>query len=210
MKSPLIIGTDVRSMTAHTLSIYSNPAVIAISQDPKGVAGHRAWRYYVNDTDEYGEGEISLWVGELSGGDYVVAFVNAGNEARMMNASLREIFFDESSTSTSGPAPQMMQSWDVYDLWANRMDNATANAIINGNATINGTVMDSANSTMKYNSTETSYANGLAMNNAALLGSKTTTIAPMGTLVAMVARHGVGFYRIRSSGSGGIRVKEEL
>ena len=40
-KSPLIIGTDIRKMSNTTLSIYSNPEVIAINQDPLGVQGKK-------------------------------------------------------------------------------------------------------------------------------------------------------------------------
>jgi len=32
MSSPLIIGTDVRTLTAPNLAIYLNPAVIALNQ----------------------------------------------------------------------------------------------------------------------------------------------------------------------------------
>ena len=58
--SPLIMGTDIRKMTAESLSIYSNPAILAINQDPAVGAGQRHWRFYVEDKDEYGQGEISL------------------------------------------------------------------------------------------------------------------------------------------------------
>ncbi len=36
IKSPLFLGNDLRSMTPETLSILNNPAIIALSQDPKG------------------------------------------------------------------------------------------------------------------------------------------------------------------------------
>ena len=38
MKSPLLIGTDIRLLDAGALSIYANPAVIAINQDPAGIS----------------------------------------------------------------------------------------------------------------------------------------------------------------------------
>ena len=37
VKSPLIMGSDITSMTAETLSIYSNAAIIAVNQDPLGM-----------------------------------------------------------------------------------------------------------------------------------------------------------------------------
>ncbi|CAF4939065.1 unnamed protein product [Rotaria sp. Silwood1] len=40
-KAPLIIGCDVTKMSATTLSILTNPEVIAVNQDPLGVQGTR-------------------------------------------------------------------------------------------------------------------------------------------------------------------------
>jgi len=208
MRSPLIMGTDIRSLDAQSLSIYSNPAVIAINQDPAGNAGIRNWRYLVNATDEYGQGEISLWTNSLANGDYVVALVNAGNAPMMMNATLTDIFFDQSSGGSSGPSPLLKQTWDVYDLWATRMNNATANALLHGNVTSN--MIIDANSTVRYNATKMSYADGLAANSTALMGSMISSIAPMGTLTANVPRHGVGLFRLRSRGAPSMKRRDEL
>lgn len=203
------MGTAIPDMTPQTLSIYSNPAVIAVSQDPLGISAHRVWQYPA-PVDGYGQGSYSLWVGDLAGGDYVVALLNAGNTSLHMNASLTDIFFDASSTSSSGPAPEIMQSWDVHDLWANRMDAATASSILSGNATVNGTVVGGLNSTMPYNSTEMSYAEGLARNESALLGSRVGSVAPMGTLSARVERHGIALYRLRPVPRSWTRKRDEL
>ncbi len=40
-KAPLLIGCDVTKMSAATLSILSNPEVIAVNQDPLGVQGKK-------------------------------------------------------------------------------------------------------------------------------------------------------------------------
>ena len=206
LKSPLIMGTAIPDMSPQTLSIYSNPAVIAISQDPLGASAHRVWQYPAPS-----DGSYSLWVGDLADGDHVLALLNAGNVPLTMNASLVDIFFDASSTSSSGgPAPEIMHSWDVYDLWANRMDNATASSILSGNATVNGTVTGGTNSTTRYNSTRMSYADGLARNESALLGSRVGAIAPMGTLIATVERHGIALFRLRAVPAGGARRRDEL
>ena len=200
------MGTSIPDMSPQTLSIYSNPAVIAISQDPLGVSAHRVWQHPAPTVDSDDQGSYSLWVGDLAGGDYVVALLNAGNDPLTMNASLTDIFFDASSTSAGGPVPEITRGWDVYDLWANRMDNATASSILGGNAT----VMDRMNATMRYNSTRMSYADGLARNESALLGSRVGAIAPMGTLNATVERHGIALYRLRPVPSGGARKRDEL
>jgi len=198
--SPLIIGTDIRSMTSATLSIYSNPAVIALNQDAAVSAAVRHWRYYVSDVDEYSMGEISMWTRTLNNSDVAVALVNAGNKSREMNATLAEIFFDNGAARST----QAMMSYDVYDLWAYRMDNATATNILNGTA---GPL--NANSTTRYNSTAMSYADGLAMNSTALLGNLTGSVSPLGTLTATVPRHGVGLFRLRAQPAG-MKKRDEL
>jgi len=40
-KAPLLIGSDIRNMSAATLRILSNPEVIAVNQDPLGVQGKK-------------------------------------------------------------------------------------------------------------------------------------------------------------------------
>ncbi|CAN1353653.1 Alpha-galactosidase 3 [Linum perenne] len=48
IKSPLLIGCDVRNMTAETKEILSNAEVIAVNQDPLGVQGRKV---HTNGTD---------------------------------------------------------------------------------------------------------------------------------------------------------------
>lgn len=195
-------------MTPATLSIYSNPAVLAVSQDPLGSPVYRVWRYPAV-LDDYGQGEISLWTGTLSGGDYIVALVNAGNVSLYMNASLTDVFFDKSSTSAKGPAAEILQMWDAYDLWQNRMDDATAQAIIKSNGTATIEENKPTAETARYNSTALSYADGLAANHPALLGAKIATIEPGGALEVKVPRHGIRLFRFRSAG-GRMKKRDEL
>jgi len=188
-KSPMIMGTDIRVLSGPSLSIYTNPAILAISQDPMGSAIVRRWRYYVADIDQYGQGEISMWSGNLAQGDMVVVLLNAGNQERSMNATLADIFVDDGGVL----APEAKMSYDMYDLWANRMPNATANMIIDSNSTMNAANLTS----YYYNSTKTSYADGIMANNSLLMGSKCGTVQGLGTLTATVPRHGVMAYRLR-------------
>lgn len=39
LKSPLLIGADLRSLRRKSLQLLKNPGVLAISQDPMGIAG---------------------------------------------------------------------------------------------------------------------------------------------------------------------------
>ena len=198
--SPLIMGTDIRKLTPSSLSIYSNPAIIALNQDPAVSAGIRAWRYYVPDVDSYGQGEISLWTRVLNNNDVVVAMVNAGNKEREMNATLSDIWYDYGAERSA----QAMMGYDVYDLWANRMDNVTATSILNGTS-----AQVTANDKARYNATVMSYEDGLNQNATALFGAKVMTLEPAGVLKATVPRHGVGLYRLRANGVT-IRKRDEL
>jgi alpha-galactosidase len=207
MSSPLLIGTNVLTLTPSNLAIYSNPAVIALNQDPSASAGIRKWRYLVNDTDDYGQGEISLWTRTLTNGDTVIALINGGNSSRTMNATLADIFLDQATAGTYIPAPQLKQSWDVYDLWANRMSDSEAAAVLNGTAP---TITAQSNSTTRYNATVMSYADGLKANHTALMGSKVGSIGPMGTWSAMIPRHSTGLYRLRQVARGTTRKRDEL
>ena len=192
LKSPLIIGTDIRTLDAPSFSIYTNPAILAISQDPAGSSAQRRWSLPAS-TDMYGQGEIQLWAGNLAQGDYVVILLNAGNSEMMMNATLADIFIDNGGAKST----QAQSAWDMYDLWGNRMPNATADMILSTNSTVNV-----ANGTdYLYNATAMSYAEGIMANHSMLMGSYTGQVAPMGTIQAMVPRHGVAAYRLRPRGS---------
>jgi alpha-galactosidase len=206
MASPLLIGTNVLTLTPANLAIYSNPAIIALNQDLSASAGTRKWRYLTNDTDEYGQGEISLWTREMTNGDTVIALINGGNTTRMMNATSKDIFLDQATAGTFVPAVELSESWDVYDLWANRMSNAEAGALLNGTAP---SITAASNSTTRYNATATTYAKGLQANSTALFGTKIGTLAPYGTWTAQIPRHSTGLYRLRKAGSA-IRKRDEL
>lgn len=207
IKSPLIMGNDLRKITPSALSILSNPAVLAISQDPNSRPADRQWRYFVPDTDQYGMGEIQMWSGSLSNGDMSVLMLNAGNKPREMNASLVDIFW---SGGPGGTAGQVKQTWDIYDLWANRMDDGTAAKLI---AAANGTSGEdptTIGTQYRYNATAVGgYASGLTQGLPVLLGKKIGTVQPYGTFNASVARHGVRFFRLRQSTTAGAAARRE-
>ena len=217
VKSPLIMGNDISLMDAKTLSILSNPAIIAINQDPIGMPAFKVWQkpnQIQNDTYSsalYTQGETYFWTGKLQGGDMVAAFVNAGSSPTAMSATMEDIFIDQVTTGSSKPVKMITQTWDVYDLWANRMSDTIAQSIINGNVTrnINGTTLNSGNAPINYNSTAVTYKEGLAVNNTALLGAKIGVLTSAGTLNAEVASHGVAVFRLRSQGTAK-RKRDEL
>jgi alpha-galactosidase len=202
LRSPLIMGTDIRTLSPSDYSIYMNPAILAISQEPTGSTAQRIWRYYVPSTDTYGQGEIQLWAGQLSQGDYVVIFLNAANEDMYMNATLSDIFIGAGYAAGS----QKNTNWDVYDLWANRMPDAVASQILMKNSTMS--VMNSTQGYF-YNATAQSYADGIQKNETALMGKHVGTWQAGGQWSTLVERHGVMAYRLRPQSSSGIRRKRD-
>ena len=123
LKSPLLISTDLRDLTAPALTILNNPAVIAINQDPLSRSAVQNRRDLNVKKDQHGIGKAQVWSGHLAGGDQVVVFFNAADEDLNMEASLIELFYHE---GPNGHAPQVKETWGIYDLWGDRMENGVA------------------------------------------------------------------------------------
>lgn len=80
MKAPLIIGCDVRNMTAETFEILSNKEIIAVNQDPLGVQGRKVY--------SSGESNCSqIWSGPLSGNRLAVVFWNRCSQAETITVT---------------------------------------------------------------------------------------------------------------------------
>lgn len=196
------MGNDFSKITNKTLSILTNAAAIAVNQDPLGSSAARRWYYDTDSVDEYGRGSIQMWSGNLNSttdsewNDMVVVFVNGQNTSATMNATLADIFID---SGTYGTAAQVAMSWEVRDLWSNRMTDAEAQAVIDAaNATESGSGVAGNVTSKLYNSTQTSYADGLEAKNELLLGKVVGTIEPQGSLTAVVDRHGAAMFRLRA------------
>ena len=201
------MGNDLRTLSASALTILNNPAVIAVSQDPEGRSVARVRRETDIAKDKYGIGEIQVWSGPLYGGDQVVVLLNAASEDARISASLEEIFLHD---GPEGSAPQVNEEWEVFDLWADRMDTAFAQKILKAPTDKLERLFKEAS---WYNSTELSYKDGLKRRDARLMGKKVGNIAPGGSLTAKVKRHSVEMYRLKSVAHGGkrkVHSKEEL
>ena len=66
--APLLMGHDVRTMSPVTLMLLTNPEVIAIDQDPKGLAGRRIRK----------DGEAEIWSRRLADGSVALGVFNRG------------------------------------------------------------------------------------------------------------------------------------
>lgn len=203
LKSPLLMGNDLRELSPESLTILNNPAIIAISQDPLGSSAFLIRKDVNVKKDKYGMGETHLWAGSLYGGDQLVVLFNAADEDVDMEASLEEIFYYQ---GPEGSAPHVQQSWDVYDLWANRMDLGTAQKIIDASADVEAArvLLQEAN---WYNVTELSYKDGLKAGDERLLGKKVETLKARSSLKRTVKRHSAEVFRLRNVGE---KVKQYL
>jgi alpha-galactosidase len=68
MAAPLLIGSDLRKVSAAMFTILENRDVIAVDQDPLGQQGRRVWR----------QGELEIWARPLKGGEHAVVLFNRG------------------------------------------------------------------------------------------------------------------------------------
>lgn len=203
IKSPLIMGNKLTDLSPEDYGILINPAVIALNQDPAGSAIQRRLVEQVYDKDRWGFGEVQLWSGSLYGGDQVVAFINAANSTKTVSYDLVEVF---------GGIPnnkQAQQAWNLYDLWGNQtaIPAASAAQVLNGTADI-----ASVDGGMWYwNSTETSWADGLARNDTLLLGTPVGRVEAGGVLSAEIPSHGIALWRLKSVNQGtSMRKRDEL
>lgn len=187
LKSTLLIGTDLRTLTPRTLSILNNPAMIAVSQDPLGRSVFRVRQDFNVKQDKYGQGELQVWSGPLYPNDQLVVLLNAADEDMDVTTNLDEIFVHE---GPEGSAPQAKEEYDIHDLWSNRMDERYANEILKGGA--------AKRQKGYYNSTEMPYREGLDKADERLLGRKCGIISrAQPELSVRVARHSVKMFRLR-------------
>ena len=201
------MGNDLREIDASALTILNNPAVIAINQDPLGRSATRVRRDIAGVAkDKYGVGEIQVWSGHLYGDDQLVLLLNAGDKEAEISTTLEEIFVAD---GPEGSASQVKDAWEVFDLWAVRMNNDDGQHILD-----NPTDVEKTFKRLRwYNSTEISYKEGLKAGDERLFGKLVGRIEPRGTLKATVPRHAVAMFRLRSVSKEGPRkshFKEEL
>ena len=202
LKSPLLIGADIRQLSADALTILNNPAIIALSQDPLGIPATRVAQDVNVSKDRYGVGETQIWAGPLSGGDYVLIMLNVANTDVEMTAYLEDIF------AGNGPAcsaSQCQETWLLNDLWASRMDNKIASQLIERSQSRQDAA-DILRHANWYNASSQSYQEGVLAQDQRLLGIKTGEIPPAGSFTITIPRHSAKVYRLRpKSGNAGKR-----
>ena len=81
LAAPLLAGNDLRTMTAETTELLTNPEVIAVDQDPAGQPGQRVWE----------EGWLETWVRPLADGSYAVGLFNRTGQQIKVSFDLKQI-----------------------------------------------------------------------------------------------------------------------
>ncbi|MBC8139903.1 MAG: hypothetical protein H7Y38_00520, partial [Armatimonadetes bacterium] len=100
--SPLMIGCDLRTMDEQTLSLLTNPEVLAVNQDPLGKVGRRVARH----------GDCETWRKPLADGSMAVALFNRGSSGA--NVKLRAA--DIGLLDTPKAVRNLWKREDVADL----------------------------------------------------------------------------------------------
>ncbi len=96
LAAPLLAGNDLSKMTKATLEILTNPEVIAVDQDPKGIQGHRISQV----------GPLEVWVKPLADGSQAAGLFNRGESVNPVTVKFSDI-------GVSGSAA-------LRDLWAHK------------------------------------------------------------------------------------------
>ncbi|EPS27571.1 putative alpha-galactosidase [Penicillium oxalicum 114-2] len=179
-KSPLIMGNDMRKLKASDWSILANPAVIAVNQDPLGVAASYRWTH----------NNVQLWSGPLvsttgsSTNDMVVVLFNNGGSSTTASATLTDIFGSSNVPNTK---------FEIRDLWGSRLSDSQAQAVLNDGA--------AAHSSLLYNANAQSYKTGLAKADPKLLGTVVGSVSgASGSISQSVPALGCRIFRLRAVG----------
>ena len=111
LKSNLILGNDVSSMSKEDLAIVSNKEVIAINQDVLGVSAslvHRQNRRFNLIAD------VDIWAGPLSNDRFVVMLFNRNSaEKRDIVLDIGKHLKKDNSTEFKG---RFRNVWEAKDL----------------------------------------------------------------------------------------------
>jgi alpha-galactosidase len=103
LAAPLMLGTDLATMSAMTATIVTNPEVIAIDQDPAGVQGMRIAQ----------QEAAEIWARPLANGDTAVAILNPSDQPVSVTTA---------ATALGLPASPM---YHVRDVWAHQTNDTT-------------------------------------------------------------------------------------
>ncbi len=81
--APLMAGNDLAAMSPATKAILTNKDVIAVDQDPLGVAASRVWK----------DGDAEVWTRPLKGGGRAVLLFNRGDASRKIAVTWEQLHY---------------------------------------------------------------------------------------------------------------------
>ena len=115
MASPLILGNDVRNMSAETKLILTNRDLIAINQDRLGVQG---LRFLSRDGLDY-------WFKPLANGDWAMTIFNPTRKSIDCHLNWQDFNFTDDEVSKRSTEFDQ-QVYKVKNLWTGRMEGKTS------------------------------------------------------------------------------------
>ncbi len=115
MASPLIIGNDIRNMSAETKTILMNKEMIAVDQDTLGVQG-----YHHSTIDG-----MQFWFKPLAGGDWAMTILNPTKQPVTYALNWQKFNFTDTQVSGKSTAFDKIE-YKVRNLWAHKMEGKTS------------------------------------------------------------------------------------
>ncbi len=117
LSAPLIMGTDVVGMTAETRAILTNPRIVAIDQDPLGIAAMR-WRAYP---------DYEIWAKPLAGDRWAIALLNRSDEEQRITVDWAH---GELRDDLNGRDPAFAtRTYAIENAWTGASEGTTAEAL---------------------------------------------------------------------------------
>ena len=114
MASPLILGNDLRNMSAETKAIITNAEMIAVDQDELGVQGLR-------HTTVQG---LEFWFKPLAGGDWAFTILNPTREAVSYDLNWQHFNLIDTEVSRLGTHFDM-RVYKIRNLWTHQDEGQT-------------------------------------------------------------------------------------
>ena len=115
MASPLILGNDIRHMSAETKAILTNRDLIAIDQDKLGVQGLHL----------FSRDGLDYWFKPLENGDWAMTILNPTRKPIVCNLNWQDFNFTDDEVSKRSTAFDKCV-YKVKNLWTGRMEGKTS------------------------------------------------------------------------------------
>ncbi|AWB65540.1 alpha-galactosidase [Saccharobesus litoralis] len=119
LASPLITGNDLSNMDEKTRAILTNKNIIALNQDPLGIAAI-PWRDY---------GDFEVWFKPLHNGDYALAFMNRSKEPYSLSWDFTGLNVFDVDDPNGWKSYTFDHPFIMQDLWSNKIIGKTGDTV---------------------------------------------------------------------------------